>query len=217
MGASITCKCGKVRLTFPSNRPRVSTECCCNHCFARVEYLEKLGGPLVDRSKPVLCSKWDNRIKVESGKEHLMVYKMTPTTQVWNIASSCCHTFLLGRHSEYDANCVTTVADFPTWHSVDKDHFPFQASSRWFSNQWDPKRLEALQPLVGIWVNESDGSIVGEEGWEPIFASHMESTQQPISDSAAGESFDDIVDQIGRESVIIVSHATESTQNARTS
>jgi hypothetical protein len=199
--ASITCQCGKVELGFTSTSPRISTECCCNHCFARVEYLHSLGGPKVP-SRPLLASKWDNKIRVIKGREHLYVYKLTEKTLVINIASSCCNTFLLGRHAGYDANCVTTSSDFPIWKNADT---PFQVSSRWFSNQWTAERLQQYSSLIGIWVNESDNSITGDKGWEEVFEKHMEKMNSRIPMDAVGESFDQIVASIGHENVIITS------------
>lgn len=201
MNASITCKCGNVELGFTSRSPRVTTECCCNHCFSRVQYLQKLGGPKVS-SKPLLASKWDNKVRVIKGRENLHIYKLTEHTQVINIASSCCYTFLLGRHPGYDTNCVTTSSDFPIWKNADR---PFSASSRWFSNQWTSERLKHYPPLIGIWVNELDNSITGEKGWEAVFKTHMEMMDQRIPMNAVGETFDEIVESIGHEKVIITS------------
>lgn len=201
MNASITCHCGKVELGFTARRPRVSTECCCNHCYARVEYLHTLGGPKVP-SKPLLASKWDNKVTVIRGRENLYVYKLTKKTLVFNVASSCCNTFLLGRHAGYDANCVTTSSDFPKWKNADT---PFPATSRWFSNQWTSERLKQYQPLIGIWVDESDNSITGDKGWEAVFDKHLESMNREVSKDAVGETFDQIVASIGLENVITVS------------
>lgn len=223
--ASISCRCGKVKLQFSTKTARVSTECCCNHCFDRVQYLERLGGPCVDMKKPVLATKWDNKVKILSGEECLFAYKLTSTTLVTNIASRCCHTFLLGRHSGYDANCVTTSSDFPIFENVartndddDDDQSFFIPSSRWFSNQWDEQRMKRIKEndpynLIGIWVNESDGKLDGEDGWQTVLKKHMECIQRPIVDDdddddneVKGKSFDEIIDQyIGRNNIIIVS------------
>ena len=108
--SSIKCRCGEVEIKFPSNKPRVSTECCCNHCHNRLQYLASLGGPAPPDS-PLVASKWENCMQIVSGEENLFAYKVNPNTKVMNIASKCCKTFLLGRQPEYDANCVTTQAE----------------------------------------------------------------------------------------------------------
>ena len=200
--ASITCRCGKVKIQFTSKSPRVSTECCCNHCFARVECLEALGGPSVSKDQPLLASKWDDRVKfVKGSTENLIAYKIDPTTQVTNIASKCCHTFLLGKHSVYDNNCVTTSSDFPTFSGEPN----LEPSSRWFSNQWSKERLSKCRPLVGIWVNEEDGSLVGEEGFEDVLKMHLASMGRPIKQGAEGITFDEIIASIGKDKIQIMS------------
>jgi len=65
---SFTCRCGDVKIQLSSDSRRVTTECCCNHCFARMNYLASMGGPTIDKDRPLTCSKWDNRAKVLSGK-----------------------------------------------------------------------------------------------------------------------------------------------------
>jgi len=207
-GASISCRCGTVQLQFPSRQARVSTECCCNHCFQRVQYLEELGGPKVATNKPLLASKFDNRITILQGTpDNFMVYKLKADSLVLNIASTCCHTFLLGRHPGYDANCVTTSSDFPIFNeSVDKTSLI--PSSRWFANQWSPEQLAPHPRIMGIWVNEEDGSLQGEEGWEDVFAVHKAAMEGDIPPNAKGQTFDELVEWIGGRDKIRVAYPT---------
>ena len=198
--ASVSCRCGSVVLRFASDRPRVTTECCCNHCFARVRYLAELGGPQIpSKDKPLVNSKWDNSFVVEKGRGNLFAYKMTKGTAVFNIATKCCHTFMLGRNDIYDAQCVTTCDDFPLFSG----NIRLSPSSRWFSNQWSPERLSKLEnpSLIGIWVNEDDNSLTGDAGWEQVYETHkaaMESaivTQHPLG--VTSETFKDLIDTVG--------------------
>jgi hypothetical protein len=133
----------------------------------------------------------------------MYVYKLNSETLLTNIASTCCHTFLLGRHPVYDGNCVTTSSDFPIFENA--EDIVLVPSSRWHSNQWDKERLSKYEPLVGIWVQEEDGSLVGEDGWEDVFKVHIEKMQREIPDCAEGETFDEIIDSIGRNKIIIAS------------
>ena len=131
---------------------------------------------------------------------------MNATTQVTNIASSCCHTFMLGKHSVYDANCVTTSSDFPIFAGETN----MEPSSRWFSNQWDEERLsKCSRQLVGIWVNEDDGTLVGDDGYEDVLKAHLACMERPIKQEdgdtrGQSMSFNDIVDKIGRDRVKIM-------------
>jgi hypothetical protein len=218
----LSCHCGAVQIRLTTHQPRISTECCCDHCLARVRYLEDLGGPSLppcNKNQPLVSTKWDNLFVVEKGRDQLFAYKLSRDTLVTNVASKCCYTFLLGRHSEYDANCVTTCDAFPTFTN---DYVRLPPSSRWYANQWDPTRLANLEPLTGIWVvcNDADGtsSITGDEGWQEVLEAQqkvMEADIVPPSldghghDPARWESFDQLVNAIGRESVQIVSHPSQ--------
>jgi hypothetical protein len=61
--------------------------------------------------------------------------------------------------------------------------------------------------LVGIWVQE-DGSLTGEDGWEKVVQEHLESIQREIPKGVEGETFDEIVDSIGRENIIVSDRQT---------
>jgi hypothetical protein len=200
---SIKCNCGKVQLKFPTHAPRVSTECCCNHCRQRLEYLARLGGPSVPDA-PLVASKWPNCIEIISGEDLLFAYRLNPTTKLINIASSCCYTFLLGRHAEYDTNCVTTQAETAVY--CDLTEGSIQPYARFFSNQWSPERIQKCErKLIGIWVDETTGEIVGEKGYKELFEAHIESVSRPIPSDAVGATFDDILEKLGRENIVIVS------------
>lgn len=159
--------------------------------------LQEMGGPAVNQDKPIINMKWDNRVTIEQGRDHLMVYKLSPETKVFNVASSCCHTFLLGRNAEYDANCLTTNQQSPVY---DKDYVEIPPSSRWFSNQW-PTAINPLQPLVGIWVGE-DGNLIGEDGWEAVFEAHMQVMNAPTPSTAKGETFDQLLGSLDPPKII---------------
>jgi len=209
--ASVSCRCGSVTIRFPSKSPRVTTECCCDHCLARVRFLEGKGGPKIPTDhegdpRPLLASKWDNRFQVVRGRDKLFVYKMNPGTMVVNVASSCCHTFMLGRHPGYDANCVTTSDDFPVY---DVETELIAPTSRWFANQWDPERLARFDPLPALWVvADDDMALTGVEGWEAVYEAQTASMERDIPQGATGETFDDLVHSLG-DNVLIASEENQ--------
>jgi hypothetical protein len=165
--------------------------------------LEKLGGPKIpSNDQPLVNTKWDNKVVVVKGQDQLFAYKVSPETLVVNIASSCCHTFLLGRNNMYDANCVTTGDDFGVFS---ENATRLDPASRWFSNQWDSERLSKLKPVTGIWVNEKDGSLVGEDGWEKVLEAHMTAMQSDILPGVEGDTFDQLIESVGVDNIKIVS------------
>lgn len=120
-----------------------------------------------------------------------------------NIYATCCHTFLLGRNATYDANCVTVVNDCVVFHTSTNDCNT--ATSRWFTNQWDSKLLSKFPPLVGIWVDESDGTLLGEDGWEQVFEKMKDDMERDIPqiEDSSYQTFDEIlVDYCGELDVV---------------
>jgi hypothetical protein len=81
-----------------------------------------------------------------------------------------------------------------------------QPYARFFSNQWSPERIQKCErKLIGIWVDETTGEIVGEKGYKELFEAHIESVSRPIPSDAVGATFDDILEKLGRENIVIVS------------
>lgn len=211
--ASFSCQCGQLTIKFPTTKPRITTECCCNHCFARVMCLEERGGPKVLKDRPLINTKWDNLMTIscsnKSVKENLRAYKMRDANcGVTNIASSCCNTFLLGRNPAYDTHVVTTMDDFVIFSS---NYEKVPPSSRWFVNQWSSERISHLPHLPGLWVS-NDGNVTGEDDeWEQTFQAQLDATgKEPPKKSEEGMiTFDDVLDLIGRDQIEIVSWKKE--------
>jgi hypothetical protein len=199
--ASLSCHCGKVLLQLTTNSPRVSTECCCDSCFDRVQFLADRGGPfVVDKNVPIVTMKWENKVEVVKGRDHLFAYKLTPDTHVVNIASKCCHTFLLGRNNDYDASCLTTNEASAVYGQT---YQRIEPSSRWWVNQWSEERRAKLMPLVGIWVDK-DGNLAGETGWKHVFDKQFAAMNAPIATDGvgSGESFDQVLQSAGPVQIV---------------
>lgn len=187
MTTIISCRCGSVKLKFPSSCPRVVTECCCNHCYARLAHFER--GPSIPL-KPIVTSKWDNCIQILHGKNHLGAFKTLSDSNVLNIYAECCQTFLLGRNATYDENCVNVVNECVVFEGYDSKD---AACSRWFANQWDSNILSKFPPKIGIWLNEADGSLVGDDGWEQVFAKMKAEMERKLPEDDSYQTFDDIL------------------------
>jgi hypothetical protein len=54
IGATLTCNCGETVLRFDTQTPRAVVECCCDDCYARLEYCARLGGPALERGEFLL-------------------------------------------------------------------------------------------------------------------------------------------------------------------
>ena len=54
-------------------------------------------------------------------------------------------------------------------------------------------------------MDESTGEIVGEEGYKDLFEAHIESISRPLPSDAVGIKFDDIIEKLGKDNIMIVS------------
>lgn len=195
---TISCRCKSVKLKFPSSSPRAVTECCCNHCYARLAYLEQKGGPAIPL-QPILTSKWDNCIQVVSGRNLLGAFQTISDSNVMNIYAKCCHSFLLGRNAIYDANCVTVVNECVVFENETQQDYN-TATSRWFINQWDSSILSKFPPLIGIWMNEHDDKLVGDDGWEQVFCKMKANMEREIPENALHDDLYQTFDDLLRDS-----------------
>jgi hypothetical protein len=61
-----------------------------------------------------------------------------------------------------------------------------------------------------MWVDEN-GQVTGQEGWESVFEAQIARMKRPKNEDSLseGETFDDIVDSLQKEDIIIASQKTE--------
>jgi hypothetical protein len=75
-------------------------------------YLQNKGGPAVPQKPNLTVKTLDNKFVVAKGKDKLYLYKLTRDSQVFNMACSCCHTFLMARHRVFHGpGTVEIMAD----------------------------------------------------------------------------------------------------------
>ena len=106
--STLRCNCGKTTIKLATTTPRTKTVCCCEDCYDRVNVLhERYGGPKArSPDLPALFCTFDNSLVIESGD--VMFFKVTPVERPSpvNMASTCCHTYLMGYFEMYHHNCV---------------------------------------------------------------------------------------------------------------
>lgn len=90
----LSCICGQVQLKVDS-APIVNAECCCNSCRVAGARLKTLpSAPSIVDAKGatrfVLYRK--DRIRFESGAEHLKEFRLTPASKTRRVVAACCST-----------------------------------------------------------------------------------------------------------------------------
>mmetsp|Transcript_11942 Transcript_11942/g.17293 ORF Transcript_11942/g.17293 Transcript_11942/m.17293 type:complete len:251 (+) Transcript_11942:214-966(+) len=214
--ATLSCKCGKVIIQFPTAKPRCTTECCCDDCFERLNFLFKQGGPSIEhgifmRTRPITIHWFDNRLEVMQGSKYLKFYKLRPSSGVINMASSCCNTFLAKENPRYQGNTVAVFEQDFGEHSYEDTanqyHQPrpvvhvhniknMKASKpfiRMFPNHWLHENVQFLHPLPHVWVNDTGDATGSPKDWETTFEEFMEKTSKPVRKNAPGMDFADLI------------------------
>jgi hypothetical protein len=90
----LTCRCGKVHIAV-EGEPILAAECQCDSCRKGSAYLSSLpgGAPITSPTggtEYVLCRK--DRVAFTAGAEHLVSYRLTPTSHTRRVVAGCCNT-----------------------------------------------------------------------------------------------------------------------------
>mmetsp|Transcript_38315 Transcript_38315/g.83261 ORF Transcript_38315/g.83261 Transcript_38315/m.83261 type:complete len:217 (-) Transcript_38315:119-769(-) len=171
--ATISCRCGTVKLQFPTRSPRASQECCCRDCHGRIAHLANLGGPSMpdvtiasadNRTRPATFYYFVNRITVLSGGDRIKFYLMKEGSTNHNMASSCCNTFLMGHSPAFSGNTVGVPKELGTLSGVDEPNDG--PLLRWFPADMPGEVVDGpAGSMPSAWLLD-DGKPTGTEGWE---------------------------------------------------
>lgn len=91
---SLTCKCGQFRMQVEGTHI-ASVECLCNSCRQAAAVLSALpGAPSIVDDKgatPYVMHRKD-RLRIQSGAEHLREYRLSPNADTRRVVATCCNT-----------------------------------------------------------------------------------------------------------------------------
>lgn len=191
----LQCKCSAVTLSFASRSPNSTAQCCCNDCFKRVTV--KNGGSgipeaIVNRTQPLNAKYLENRMTVEGGRDKIQFFKLGEGGVCTNMCASCCGTFLLQQHPAHNGNYVGTYTESCRVSDLDD----IDPMIRFYPNAFSEEARSKLEPLPGWWQDE-DGKPTGSGEYMESLGKLMESLQKPISETAEGESFSEILESCG--------------------
>lgn len=191
--ATVSCKCGQVKFCFPASKlPRVHSLCACDDCQRRVQYLADQGGTPLDTTHAIEVANFEGQIQFEEGRDQLLFFRLREETEtnMINVASQCCHSFLCARNTDFHGNAVATLPQYAiVKHEEDK---PIEFLS--FRKFW-PTKLETVpKGIIEFWKTE-DGGFDGTEGFEEALGTAMGANAAPLSEKIEGTiSFDELVE-----------------------
>jgi hypothetical protein len=148
----------------------------------------------------------DNKFDVVKGRDDLYLYKLSKDSNVINVASKCCNTYLLCRHSQYHVSSVGTSPESATITGADKQ----KPVGRFNSNLLDEDELSKIERIPGLWLNKDGSGFTGDVGWEEALGAYLSGNRGDIPDGAKGETFDELVDYIGQETIVVVDNSALS-------
>lgn len=147
--ATITCKCGAVRLCFHADTELFRHECCCHDCISALWYSTRRGGPQYPETSCADCCWLPNDFSIESGAARIgafMNYAGADTTRYY---CTSCWTILFQDHPLYEQRIVVSqVAAYAEFHGL-TDVVRMAPQARHFVKDLDPQQVAALPPWSG--------------------------------------------------------------------
>ena len=163
---------------------------------------------IYERTRPVRLVYFDNRLSVVHGRHNLRFFKLTPSSGVVNMSTSCCHTFLLKENVRYQGAVVAAIEqDYGNADDADlarEDHQPRpvhhrhnlqnvehqEATIRTFPHDWLLEHASYLHPLPSVWFDDA-GNVVGQPNgsWEATFDDYMDKVTAKVPPMMAGVEF----------------------------
>lgn len=149
---SIQCRCGSVKLTFPTRQPVLGLECCCVDCYGKNLWSCRESGipapPGLEahgKGKPLDLRYWPNRLQVV-GKGKLAFNKLRAGAMSTNMVASCCKTLLCVDNPFYQQNVVLTFPEFCQPCGVDGE-LP-RPLLRVMTQDWPEREMSKLPKLA---------------------------------------------------------------------
>jgi hypothetical protein len=108
--ATITCKCGTVRIEFDAKYDLLRLECCCRDCTAALRYAHQRGGPAFPENQCLDSSWLPNDFNIVKGEEKLGAFMNFENAATTRFYCTDCWTVLLADHPAYAKKLVLTQA-----------------------------------------------------------------------------------------------------------
>mmetsp|Transcript_91377 Transcript_91377/g.263758 ORF Transcript_91377/g.263758 Transcript_91377/m.263758 type:complete len:202 (-) Transcript_91377:475-1080(-) len=193
--ATVSCKCGKIKFQLgPSKAPRVHSLCCCDDCQRRVEHLTTKGGTAFDTSRPVEVANFEGQVKLldPQVKNLLYVFKLRDETNMVNVASKCCYSFLCARNTDFHGNAIATFPQYAIVNDAEEISKPYEFLS--FPGFW--KHGDLRKDLPQFWKDGTkEGGFDGTGDFMTALGTAMGANAAPMTETVEGAiSFDELVE-----------------------
>ncbi len=147
--STITCSCGKVKLTLPNAVPKFRCGCCCTECLQRA-YIGsngKLPAAVKNLEEPVDLFYVDSQIMKPDSETlaQLAVFKLNKADAPnVNLRATCCGTVLCTQHQEFHApHSMATFNNLRPFLKCEFANVPKSKSNVW-TMDWPEEKSKAL-------------------------------------------------------------------------
>jgi hypothetical protein len=190
--ASIHCRCGAVQILFTSKSPRAAVECCDKQSYNNLKFLAQMGDYELPEKFPVLVYFFDNKLVVVKGIENLSFFKLIVESNLVNMYSSCCHTFLMSRNPAFAHSTVSVHGDRSYLSNVVHQ----KPTLRFFPDQLsEDDRTQLVHRIPGVWKDTKDRFRGDCDGWEEVYREFLENVAAPIAENQEGLPIEEILQE----------------------
>ncbi len=147
--STITCSCGKVKLTLPNAVPKFRCGCCCTECLQRA-YIGSNGKPpaaVKNFEEPVDLLYVDSQIMKPDSETlaKLAVFKLNERDAPnVNLRATCCGTVLCTEHQEFHVpHSMATFNNLRPFLKCEFANVPKSKSNVW-TKDWPGEKLKTL-------------------------------------------------------------------------
>jgi hypothetical protein len=200
--ASLSCRCGSVKLTFATTQPIWAFECCCVDCYDKNLWSCRAGGVPPPRGleahgegKPLDLRYWPNRLQVTHGKDKLAFNRLREGAASVNMIAACCQTLMCVDHPFYEENVVLTFPEFCPPAGLDPAALP-PPTMRVYVKDWPADQYSKLSPKAGFWREQGQPRTEGE-GAAEIRSQAARVFTTPPAEVYCGETFQQLLQGAG--------------------
>lgn len=208
--ASISCKCGHVKIGLACREPVYTAECGCVDCIGNCRMCASLGGvevpaDIVSHDRCFLLYYYPDKFVVNEGKDKLAFSKIRADGNATFCLATCCHTPVLVDHAFYHQGegkpgstdgsgmvmCYETLT--PTGVEAKKTDI------RWWIKDIPEEKLHQMAELPGFYLAESGNfdTMRFTDGGEEAFGKFGKAAAAPAVELSNGMNFAELLAACG--------------------
>ena len=147
--ATIQCRCGSVRIDFPTHTELFRHECCCHDCISALWYATKCGGPAYPPELCADCCWLPNDFRIVTGEDKLGAFLNYESADTTRFYCTACWTVLFGDHPLYEQRIlVSQVAAYKEFAGL-TNIVRMEPQARHFLKDLTKEQVAALPPWPG--------------------------------------------------------------------